>query len=258
MSKLNGIVKVSVLAGALVFAAAGIASATVLDLTTAGASGSIGSAFFIQVPDQSTGTGIIAPFLRVQANDVEHGVNTDGPYTMDEKSGPWTHKILVSEFGVVDLNGTPSIRFLLDINQNNQNDALLSLDMLRIYVAPVATYNTLGLLDANATKLYDMDPVGAADNWIKLDYDLNPGSGAGDMFAYLPYSMFAAHSTEYLYLYSKFGDPAGGNLPSTDGFEEWAKVDIGAPPGQIPEPTTLLLLGGGLLGGALVRRRRKI
>jgi hypothetical protein len=237
-----------------VVAAAGPVSATVLDLTTAGASGVIGSAFFVQVPDQSTGTGIIDPFLRIQANNVEQGVNSDGPYTMDEKSGIFTRKMLVSDFGIVDLNGTPSIRFLLDINQTSPGH-ILSLDMLKIYVSPTATYNTLALLDANATKLYDMDAVGAADNWVKLDYDLNPGSGAGDMFAYLPYSTFAPHSTKYLYLYSRFGD----NFGSDDGFEEWARVDITGtpPPSEVPEPTTLLLLGGGLLGGAMARRRKR-
>ncbi len=253
MTSRIGMKLASIVAGALVLGGPGTSFGTVLDLTSAGASGSIGSAFFLQVPDQSTGTGIIDPFLIIQANEVEEGVNSDGPYTMDEKSG--TNSILVSEFGVTDLNGTPSIRFLLDINQTSPG-GFLSLDMLKIYVAPNATYNTLALLDANATKLYDMDAVGAADNTIKLDYNLNPGSGAGDMYAYLPYSLFAPHSSKFLYLYSRFGD----NFESNDGFEEWARVDEGGTPpvGEIPEPATLLLLGGGLLGGAALRRRKKV
>ena len=42
---------------------------TGLDLTTAGASGFINGAFFQQVPDQSTGTGVIDPFVRLSTND---------------------------------------------------------------------------------------------------------------------------------------------------------------------------------------------
>jgi len=270
MNKFTAIRIVSAIACALTLGAAVPASATFLDLSTAGANGSIGPAFFIQVPDQSTGTGIIDPFVRVQANGIEEGVNSDGPYTMDEKSGNWTHKIKVSDFGVTDLNGTPSIRFLLDIGQETSSP-YLSLDRLKIYVSPTATYNTLSQLHDHATKLYDMDA--ASDSWIKLNAALNPGNGKGDMYAYLPYSLFASHSGEYLYLYSKFGaqsaagsaslfgDPALCDdicYSSNDGPEEWARVDLpGTPPSSIPEPTTLLLLGGGLLGGAMVRRRKK-
>lgn len=254
-----GIVLASVVAFALVLAGSGPASATILDLTTSGASGSIGSAFFVQVSDLDIGTGPLEPFLRVQANELEEGVNSDGPYTMDELAGTWTHSLRVSDLGVVDLQGTPSIRFLLDINETaGSGQSLLSLDMLKIYLAPSTAYNTLALLDANATKVYDLDGAGAADNWIKLDYNLSldPGGVAiyGDMYAYLPYSMFAAHSSQYLYLYSRFGD----NLSSSDGVEEWALVDGGCPPpGEIPEPATLLLLGGGILSAAALRRRSR-
>ncbi len=269
MSKFTAIRFVSAVACAVILGAAVPASATVLDLTTAGASGVIGSGFFMQTPERPTGTGLNDTFLRVQANGIEEGVNSDGPYTMDEKSGAWTHKIRVSDFGVVDLNGTPSIRFLLDIGQETSSP-YLSLDRFRVYVSPTATYNTLSLLNANATKLYDMDA--GSDSWIKLNASLNPGNGKGDMFAYLPYSLFAAHSGKYLYLYSKFGAQSGPesasllggpgpcddiSYSSNDGPEEWARVDTGGTPPEVPEPATLLLLGGGLLGGAMVRRRRK-
>jgi len=238
----------AMLVGCAVMAAVSPASALMIDLTTLGADGTIGDAYFVQVANQSTGTGIIDPFLRLQANTQEHGVNSDGPYTMDEKSGIWTHSIRVSDFGSVDLEGVPSIRFLLDINQTN-NSPLLTLDGFRIYVAPSADYNTLALLDANATLLYDM---GVGNN-VLLNYDLEAGSGAGDMLAYLPYSLFSPHQDQWLYLYSEFGY-SGGDYETNDGFEEWARVDGVATP--IPEPTTLLLLGGGLLGGVLARRRR--
>jgi hypothetical protein len=232
--------------------AVGPAAATVLDLYTLGASGTIGDAYFEQVNHQSTGTGVIDPFLRMQANGSEMGVNSDGPYTMDEKSGIWTHAIRVSDFGIYDLNGTPTIRVLLDINETN-SAPLLSMDQLKFYTSAVGTYNTVADLNAHGTLVYDM----GAGNQVNLDYSLEAGSGAGDMMAYLPYSLFSPHQTEFLYLFSQFG-ASGGDLSSDDGFEEWTRVDGLAPPPPppVPEPASLLLLGGGILGLVGIRSLR--
>jgi len=192
-----------------------------VDLTTYGASGTIGDAYFVQ-STTGAGTGNIQPFLRVQRNGAEQGVNSDGPYTMDEKSGPWTHSARVRDFGVTDLNGVPSIRFLLDINENS-HEALLSLDQLKIFVAPIGSYNTLGALEANATLIYDM----GVGNKILLNFDLEAGSGYSDMSAYLPYERFLPYEDQFLYLFCEFG-ATGGDYSSDDGFEEWATA--GDPP----------------------------
>lgn len=226
-------------------------SSAIVYLTTPGSFGSIGDAYFEQVNHSSTGTGVIDPFVRLQHNGSEMGVNSDGPYEMDEKSGAWTHSIRVSEFGVVEQGGTPSVRFLLDINQTHANP-LLSMDRLRVYTAASSSYNTLAELDASASLLYDM----GVGNKVYLDYSLEAGSGAGDMMAYLPYNLLAPHSDEYLYLFSEFG-ATGGDYGTNDGFEEWARVDDATSTPPVPEPASLTLLGLGLLGvGPRVLRRK--
>jgi hypothetical protein len=249
MTNFTKISTIAMLVACAAAASVSPAAALMVDLTTLGASGMIGSASFVQVSNQSTGTGVIDPFLRVQKNGSEKGINSDGPYLLDEKSGNWTHSIRVSDFGTVDFNGVESIRFLLDINQTN-HEPLLSMDGFQVYAAASKDYTSLGQLNANGTLLYDM----GIGNRVNLNYALESGSGAGDMLAYLPYDLFSGQQDKYLYLYSQFG-ASSGDYASNAGFEEWARVD-GDLVTPVPEPTTLLLLGGGLLGGVLARRRR--
>ncbi|HUR03023.1 MAG TPA: PEP-CTERM sorting domain-containing protein [Nonomuraea sp.] len=214
--------------------------ATALDLLNAGDSGFVNSAFFQQVPNQTTGTGVIEPFLRLQANGTEQGFNTSVNNVLDNKDGIWTHPLLVSDVPVVNLGGTNYFKVLLDINQTGANP-LLSLDQLKIYRQATGNISTLGGL---TNEIYNLD--GAGDTFIRLNYDLNPGSGAGDMFAYIP----VKGTGDYFYLYSQFGTLNGSN----DGFEEWAKVGVSPP---IPEPETYALMMAGLGVMGFVARRRK-
>ena len=220
---------------------------TVLNLTASGSSGFVGSAFFQQVPNQSTGTGVIEPFLRLQAIDTEQGFNTSVNGVLDNKDGIWTHPLLLSAVPIVNLSGTNFYQVLLDVNQVNAGDKkFLSLDQLKIYQEATGSISTL----AGLTNLrYNLD-ASDAGNYIKLNYDLNPGSGAGDMFAYIPTSLFSG-SNQYFYLYSQFGS----NFAANDGFEEWATVGVSAP---IPEPSTYALMFAGLAAvGFMTRRRRQ-
>jgi hypothetical protein len=205
---------------------ASAASAVDVDLTTAGASGTIGAGSFIQIHQQPTGTGVIDPFVRIQNNRQEQGFNSDvlplGGDLVDVKPGPWTHSIKVSDLVPVTYQGVLSARFLLDINQTGANP-LLSLDALQIYTAPT------GDLASNASLftqnlIYDM----GAGNRVLLDFSLESGSGSGDMYFYLPYSLFAGLGDQFLYLYSEFG-ASDGDYASNDGYEEWAHLVFPVP-----------------------------
>lgn len=236
------------------------AQATTLDLTTAGSSGSIGGAFFQQTnfEQSSTGTGVINSFVRIQ-DDIEEGYNTDGrplPLWPDVNTSPtFTHSLLLSVVPIVSLSGTDYREFLLDINQTAPG-TLLSLDKLMIFQE--SDPDLTGSLASLGTPLYDLDAGG--DNWIKLNYILNPGSGKGDVLVYIPNSLFNPSGGQYVYLYSRLGDNFTGN----DGFEEWAICQqVGGCGGggttnpPIPEPMSMLLVGSGLLGVLGLKGRKK-
>jgi hypothetical protein len=205
-----------------------VPSAT-LDLTTAGATGSINGALLTQVSEQPTGTGTIHSFVRVQAlgnASVEEGYNTDArPLSYDENNSPqFTRSLAVADTPVVTgANGTRYREFLLDVNQE-ASSPLLSLDALKVFVSDNAALS--GKLDATgnlagATLKYDL----GAGNWVALNAGLNHGSGSGDMVLDVPEASLVGGP--YLYLYSKFGGQ-GGSFAANGGFEEWAVV---GPPG---------------------------
>jgi len=242
---------------------ASAASINVVDLTTAGASGTANGALFQQISPQTTGTGVIDPFLRVQANRTEEGFNNNvNAFTLDDigkGGGNFNHDIQLSKVPQVTINGTAYYQFLLDINQNkdlNKDGNLLSLDQLQIWLksTPITTFaGNKGVLTdltgSGAVEKYDLD--GAGDAYVKMDFTLNPGSGAGDMFANIPVGALGTDGSQYVYLYSLFGS----NNASNDGFEEWATI---GQPGTTTVPaggTTVVLLGSALSAMALLRRK---
>jgi PEP-CTERM motif-containing protein len=244
---------------ALSFAASTRVQAAVIDCTDGCAGVSDGSvvngALFYTTSNQSTGTGVIEPFLRIQANSTEDGHNTDASKPAnDEKTGIWTHSVLVGDLHVETIGGTPYYEFLLDINQNTGGDdnAILSLD--QVIICTGGATGDLAVADTcpTASVKYNLDT--GANNWVKLLYDLNPGSGAGDLFMYIPTSLFAGVSADtYFWLYSQFGT----NFGSNDGFEEWAMREPSPPElPPIPEPASMILFGVGLTGVARVARKR--
>ncbi len=210
-------------------------------------------AIFKQWDGQPTGTGVFQPFVRLQNKGVEEGYNHDRDIPeFDEKKGIWTHSLLLGEVPIVTIGDVSYREFALDINESKSwAGRLLSLDELKIYLEDSGNLYS----DDFSSPVYDLD-AGDGDNWIKLDYSLNSGSGSGDMLAYIPNNN-SWSNTDYLYLYSKFGMNLyadDGDTTSDAGFEEW-KVDP-SPVVIIPAPGAVLLggIGVGIVGG-LHRRR---
>lgn len=233
-------------------AATAAARADSLNLTSPGASGTINGALFVQISPQSTGTGVINPFVRLQNNGIESGYNTDfRPPEFNEKTDAnFTRSLLLDTVPIVNVDGTNYRQFLLDINEQPAGDGrFLSLDALQIHLG--AAGDLTGYPGGLGTLIYDLDAGG--DNWINLDYSLNHGSGSGDMFAYIPSVLFTG-SNQYVYLYSQFGR----NFAAGAGFEEWSVLDSIGGVATVPEPSSFALMGAAALSfaGCVVRRRK--
>ena len=239
------------------------AKAAEFDLT-GGGSVTINGAYFTTVNVQSTGTGVIESFVRIQANGTEEGYNaTARPVMPDVNTSPtFTHDLLLSAVPTV-VNPTGAApgtyyEFLLDINQTNANPNL-SFNSLQIYTrnTAVTEANDLGDLAGSGLALrYNLDA--GANNRIQLNYDLNAGSGSGDLLVYVPIAAFAgAPAGSYVYLYSMFGTETGGtSYASNDGFEEWAVRTASVT--SVPDGgATIALLGLSLLGLAAIQRKLK-
>lgn len=234
------------IAGLMLCGLAAAADAATIDLTTAGATGTDGTAIFQQTAPQPTGTGVIDSFVRIEATgnaDTEQGYNTDfRPVQFDEKTDIHTRSLLLSDVPIVNVGGVDYRQFLLDINEpQGQNQSTLSMDDLELFLGNAGDLHNFPTFDGNATKIYSL-----GDNVVLLDAAINPGSGIGDMFALIPDSLFTGPN-QFVYLYSHFGTTAAAG----GGFEEWSVIGPSAP---IPLPpaayTALITLGGLALVGA--------
>jgi hypothetical protein len=272
------LVLVALVAGVLTLTGQVAPASTVIDLTTAGASNGVGSLanlggnFIVQqISPQSTGTGVIDSFLRIQQDGTERGFNTsvNNP-PLDDKAGNFTRALLLSEIPTVTIGGTDYLQFLLDINQNGNNK--LSLNQIEILqaasdpglnftIAEASTTQEAVLGLTGGTEIFQMSNATKSLNdafEIQMDFSLNSGSGSGDMFLYVPKSDFLSNLDNVI-LFAQFGAPPGA-FSSNDGFEEWAVLK---PPGSIifsavPEPSTWALAAVGLatLGAFPFLKRR--
>jgi hypothetical protein len=254
------------------------------NLTTPNASGVCNGAFFLQISARPAGSGNIGPFVRISDNGpIEQGFNTDArPYSANNNAGntaTFDHSELLSAINIVNggfvsdggvvVPGNSSqmyLQLLLDINQQKSNP-LLSLDELAVALTNTTTDNPAITLDASGNPLvpnlagniiYNLDAT--TNQWIALNFALNPGSGVGDMFAFIPITQAqinACGANCDVTVYSAFG-LQGGAYINNDGYEEWAAVQ-GAAAAPVPEPGTFSLVGGGLalLSFATWRRRKR-
>lgn len=248
------------------FTAASLAQAYVIDLqhTDSGYAGGGPSdpaqqARFDVTFQQPTGTGVIDPFLTIQANGTEQGYNTSGsPAPYDVKRQPqWTHDIQFSDLQqtAVNIGGVSYYQILLDVNEPNGAKSIITLDQLRIYTSQQGSQTGLTI---NGTLRYDLDFNG--DNQVRIDASRNSGSGSGDVNIFIPVADFAGTApTDYVYLYALFGQADTFQNPdgTQGGFEEFALVMNATP---VPEMSALFPIVGLMVavGSTHVLRRRKM
>ena len=157
-----------------------------------------------QIDPQSTGTGVIDSFVRIQQTGNESGYNTDISTfgtPLNTMGGGFTTPLLLADVPIVMIDGVAYREFLLDINQTLPG-ALLSLNQIQIFqsAAPlgnetVSATTTPVISFAGATEVFRMNTgaytgTGGGGTTIQLNYALNAGSGSGDMFLYVLNSSF--------------------------------------------------------------------
>ena len=242
------------------------ASAIVVDLernnqgTAGGGPTSERMALFQFTAQQPTGTGVIDPFLTIQADGTEQGYNTSAANPpFDVKRQPnFTRDIQFSDLQstTVSLNGVSYFQILLDVNEPNGAKSIIKLDELQLYTSAQGSQSTTNV-STLGTLRYDLDFYG--DSQVRIDASRNSGSGSGDVNIFIPVEAFAGTApSDYVYLYALFseGDLKRNPDGTQGGFEEFALVRNITP---IPELSSFFPIVGLLVavGATNVLRRRK-
>ncbi len=211
------------------------------------------SARFIdyQVPD-STGTGVINSFLRIQEDNTlpgfEAGYNSDGrPVQFNEDTSPQNNfSLFYVEVPKVTIEGVTYLALNLDLNESNANDP--ESDPITLHNIKIFTANSPSLTNMDpstrlfptATLRYELDidtnddgdagDAGETDYSIELT-DWNKGSGTGDYQVLIPVvgdtnnlGFAGVQPSSYFYIYSEFGTKNGVGSAAGGGFEEWFVV----------------------------------
>src|SRR6476646_1823712 len=239
------------LVAAGMFAMAGAAQATVLDLGSSG-SGSINGAIFQTNNDHPTGTGVYDPFLTVQNSPWEQGYNSSVGNFDTKREPQWNHEIQFSDLQITTINGIAYFGFSVDVNEPGNSKSGISWEGLSVWTSSSLQSSTS--TDANGffngslgTLRYSL-----GNNQVLYD-DQNTGSGGGDINIYIPVSAFAGtQASDYVYLYQRWGNTDS----SQGGFEETALIRGLAP---VPEMSALFPIFGLLVavGSTSILRRRR-
>ena len=214
----------------------------------------------------AAGTGRFDPFLTTftpkGTKVFQEGINSLESLKQDETffGGARTHSIQLKEVPQFTIDGTLYRKFNLDADEaGNINERWLSIGIMRVFVGPnndAGNYNpntgafgsgttTPGLvwdLDTQCKDAFGEDSTNSSytEAFVALDYRLEEGSGWSDLSVFIPESAFTGKSQDdWVYLYTRFADPeyfntmppgapAGANLRTNDGFEEWG-VETGQP-----------------------------
>ena len=108
---------------------------TLIDLT-GGGSGDANGAFYVWTGTQSTGSGVIESFLRLQNKGSEQGYNHSLGHNVpwDTKPGTHTHDIQMKDLVVATITGVNYFQFLLDLNESSGKDKeFINLDNVQIF-----------------------------------------------------------------------------------------------------------------------------
>jgi hypothetical protein len=207
---------------------------------------------FSAVDPKGSGTGNWDSIVRIKSEaDFVKGVNTDLSGIYNNLNGSWTHDELISSVG------TAGNYYLFQLDTAQSANGPISLDRIKIYQHTGAFSSSgalTGFLGGSAGLVFDS---GMTDTF---KVSANNGNGAGDLWMYVPKSLFSGTS-DNLYLYSELGSPPG-TYAATGSFEEWGALKGTADPPPTP-PTvpdggmTLMLLGAGLSSLGFVRRAVK-
>ena len=143
------------------------AQAAFVDLTGNNNSGTINNGIFSFADQQPTGTGVIDPFPPCRELAHQQGYNTLGGTPFDDKAGPWTHDIQISDLrnSIRNINGTQYFTLLLDVNEPNAQ-SLISLDSLSFYTSSIGSQTTTNI-NQLGTLRWSLD--GAGNSYVLLD-----------------------------------------------------------------------------------------
>jgi len=217
----------------------------------------------------STGTGVFKPFVRIQnsgaLSDTQNGYNTDKgepAINGDTKAGIWTHSVLFSDLGTVDIGGESYFQFSLDANESGSAGSTrnqIDITDIQLFIGGAGLAipeDNGGYVNGASPTLAGYGAIWTLDNAVNGDVNVTLqasicdtpgqcGSGKGDMDLFILERLLVDFSGDYFGFYTEYSGVDSG-------FEEWSYLAAT----DVPEPGMVGLLAIGLLGMAVSRRRR--